>query len=99
LEYFFEWDPKKAKENIQSHKVSFQSAATIFRDPNMISIFDEEHSDTEERWITVGIDEKGILLIVSHTFQNIDKFRCNIRIISARKAGIREIKQYKELIL
>jgi len=97
LEYFFEWDTKKARENIQTHNVSFQRAATIFRDSCMISIFDDEHSVTEERWISIGIDEKGVLQIVSHTFQMIDKFRCSIRIISSRKASKNEIKQYKEL--
>jgi uncharacterized DUF497 family protein len=55
-----------------------------------------EHSEREERWITIGIDENGILLIASHTFQIVDNFRRNIRIISARKSVKREIKQYKE---
>jgi len=99
LQYYFEWDPKKAKETIRSHKLTFQRASTIFRDPNMITIFDDEHSGAEERWITIGIDERGILLIVSHTFQLIDKFQSDIRIISARKAVKNEIKQYKELNL
>ncbi len=96
MEYYFEWDPKKAKKNIHKHKVSFQRAATIFRDPNMISIFDDEHSENEERWITIGIDGNGILLVVSHIFQKINKYLCNIRIISARKAVIHEINQYKD---
>ncbi|MEZ4524854.1 MAG: BrnT family toxin [Desulfobacterales bacterium] len=95
MEYFFEWDPKKARENIQKHKVNFQRAATIFRDPSMISVFDDEHSDTEERWITAGMDEKGAVQIVSHTFETIDKFQCSIRIISAPKTAKDEIKQYK----
>lgn len=59
MKYFLEWDPKKAKENIQNHKVSFQRASTIFRDPNMITIFDNEHSETEDRWVTMGL-EKGV---------------------------------------
>lgn len=97
MEYYFEWDPQKAKININKHKVNFQRASTIFRDPKMISIFDDEHSEIEERWITMGIDENGSLLVVSHTFHKIDKLICNIRIISARRAVKREIKQYKEL--
>ena len=44
VQYNFEWDPNKARENIRRHKVSFEQAAHIFRDPLAISIFDEEHS-------------------------------------------------------
>lgn len=51
--YNFEWDPNKAKENKRKHKVSFERATQIFLDPFQISIFDEEHSREEERWITI----------------------------------------------
>ncbi|MCK5527247.1 MAG: BrnT family toxin, partial [Candidatus Latescibacteria bacterium] len=59
----FEWDPPKSEQNIRKHKVSFQRAATVFRDPNAISIFDEEHSQQEDRWIPLGRDTGGILLL------------------------------------
>ena len=78
------------------HKVSFQRAGMIFRDQHTISIFDDEHSQKEDRWITLGIDDSGILLVVSHTFREINASVCNIRIISARKATKREVKQYEE---
>ena len=68
MKYHFEWNHNKAIKNKQKHKISFQRATTVFRDPNMISIFDDEHSETEDRWITLGIDENGILLVISHTF-------------------------------
>ena len=71
MQYNFEWDPLKAKQNIRKHKVSFQRAGTIFRDPHAISIFDEEHSQEEERWISLGRDSSGTLLVVSHTFHEI----------------------------
>ena len=96
MRYNFEWDPTKAKQNIRKHKVSFQRAGTICRDPHAISIFDEEHSQEEERWITIGRDSGGILLVVSHTFREIDASSYSICIISARKATKREIKQYEE---
>jgi uncharacterized DUF497 family protein len=86
MRYDFEWDPKKAKINIQNHRISFEKSATIF---------DEGHSDYEERWITIGLDENGILLVLSHTFKSIDESTCKIRIISARKATKSETKQYK----
>ncbi|MBF0230393.1 MAG: BrnT family toxin [Desulfamplus sp.] len=49
-----------------THKISFQRAATVFRDPYMVSIFDDEHSETEDRWITLGTDENGILEVVRY---------------------------------
>ena len=93
--YNFEWDFEKEKQNNRKHKVSFLRATTVFRDPNQITVFDEEHSNDEERWITLGIDGYGILLIVIHTFEQATHY-VNIRLISARKATKTEIKQYEE---
>lgn len=97
MQFNFEWDPDKAKSNRQKHKVSFELAATIFSDPTSLSIYDEEHSESEDRWITLGISQNGNLLVVIHAFNEIDNETANIRIISARKATKRELKQYKEL--
>jgi uncharacterized DUF497 family protein len=96
MNYNFEWDPNKAKSNLAKHKISFENATTIFKDVNAISIFDEEHSDNEDRWITIGIDTKTRTIVVIHTFITIDKNNCNIRIVSARKATKNEQKFYKE---
>ncbi|HEX7469586.1 MAG TPA: BrnT family toxin, partial [Verrucomicrobiae bacterium] len=52
FEYNFEWDARKAATNIQKHGVSFENAATVFRDAEALSLFDEKHSVDEERWIT-----------------------------------------------
>ena len=62
----------------------------------MISVFDSEHSEHEDRWATIGIDKNGILLVVVHTFQQLDVNCCKIRIVSARKAIRKESKQYQE---
>lgn len=94
MNYNFEWNPDKAKKNIRKHKVSFDRATSIFRDPNAVSIVDEGHSKNEERWITMEMDSSGVLLIVSHAFIVVDKSTNNIRIISARKAENSEIQQY-----
>ena len=96
MRYYFEWDPKKAKENIKKHKVSFERAVSIFLDPRAISIFDEKHSESEDRWVTMGIDRTGALLIVVHTFHQKSREEYKIRIISARKATRKETMQYKE---
>jgi hypothetical protein len=95
LRYKFDWDPAKEKTNIRKHKVSFRRAATVFRDPNQLSVYDKEHSEYEDRWITIGIDSGGVLRVVVHTFKQIESL-CEIRIISARKATSRETRQYRE---
>lgn len=96
MRYYFDWDPNKAKANLKKHGICFDQASTIFHDPRMISVFDIEHSEQEDRWATIGIDRNGILLVVVHTFQQVDADSCRIRIISARKATRKESKQYKE---
>jgi uncharacterized DUF497 family protein len=96
LRYKFEWDPAKQRANARKHKVSFRRAATVFRDPNQLSVYDEEHSEQEDRWVTMGIDSGGVLRVVIHTFEQIDEDLCEIRIISARKATGRESGQYQE---
>jgi len=96
MRYYFEWDPQKAKINFKKHKVSFERACMVFKDPNALSIYDEEHSETEDRWITLGMDINRTLLVVVHTFEQLDENTYKIRIISARKATKKEIKQYNE---
>ncbi len=94
MQYNFEWDPAKAKRNLRDHKISFERASQVFLDLNMLSIEDEEHSEEEDRWITLGLDKSGILLVVHHTFREVDLDNFNVRIISARKPARRETKQY-----
>jgi len=96
INYTFEWDPRKAHDNRDKHDVAFDEAATVFRDSKALSIFDPDHSETEARWITLGISEKGRLLIVIHTFREESEGAVTIRIISSRKATKQEIKTYGE---
>jgi uncharacterized DUF497 family protein len=96
LHYRFDWDPAKETQNVRKHKVSFRRAATAFRDPNQLSIYDEEHSEAEDRWVTMGLDSTGILQVVVHTFEQVDESLYEIRIISARKATRQEAGQYRE---
>jgi uncharacterized DUF497 family protein len=86
MNYNFEWDFNKAQSNIIKHRITFENASSVFKDTNAISIFDEEHSQNEDRWITIGLDLQTRTLVVVHTFITINKNNCNIRIISARKA-------------
>ena len=96
MRYSFEWDPQKAKDNQRKHGVGFERAATVFRDPQTISIYDIEHSQDEDRWITLGLDREGVVLVVVHTFHDIDQETARIRIISTRKATRGEQRQYTE---
>ncbi len=96
MRYYFDWNPNKAKINLTKHRVSFEQSSSIFLDPRAITVFDDEHSENDARWATLGIDKNGILLVVVHTFQQVDTNCIKIRIISARKATRKEIKQYRE---
>ena len=86
-----EWDPKKAKSNLEKHGVSFEEAATALSDPMAATGADPDHSLTEERYVTFGVSEKGRLVVVSHTEKD-----QTIRIISARKASKGERELYEE---
>jgi uncharacterized DUF497 family protein len=94
FQYQFEWDPTKARQNAKKHRVTFERGATVFKDPNALSLFDDEHSE-EERWITLGLDETGVLLVTSHTYDEEGENRARVRLISARKATKNEKKQYQ----
>ena len=94
INYNFEWDIEKAKLNISKHGVSFRESASVFKDSMALSMYDEDHSKDEERWITLGISERGRLLLVCHTFKQEPDNNVKIRIFSSRKASKKESKQY-----
>jgi len=95
FQYQFEWDPAKAQRNLKKHGISFERGATVFLDPEALSEFDEEHSQKEDRWITLGLDWTGTLLVVCHTYREEMEASARIRLISARKATKNEAKQYE----
>ena len=63
----FEWDPVKDKANIKKHGVAFSDAALIFADLNVMTLYDREHSQEEDRYLSLGRAPKGQVLLVSHT--------------------------------
>jgi uncharacterized DUF497 family protein len=95
VNYNFDWDPIKARQNQKKHGVRFERASEIFLDPHALSIYDEDHSADEDRWITLGRDRAGKFLVAIHTFSEKSEDVCTIRMISARKAARKEIKQYE----
>jgi len=84
----FEWDPNKAKENLETHGVSFDEASTAFRDTLSLAIYDPLHSEQEDRFVLIGSSHRNRLLVVVHTERG-----DNIRLISARKASKKEREQ------
>ena len=90
----FEWDEEKNIKNKLHHDVSFEEAATVFEDIYVVTIYDEKHSEYEERFTAIGFDFKARTLTVCHCYRGKDKDI--IRIISARKATKQEIETYKE---
>lgn len=84
----FEWDQNKAASNLNKHGIDFADAVTVFDDCNAIMINDPDHD--EERFIAIGMDAYGRILVVVYTWRGDD-----IRLISARKATKHERKQYE----
>ena len=96
MDLTFEWDPKKAASNLAKHRVSFAEAASVFRDPHMVSLVDELHSAEEERWITMGTSATGRILVVCHTLTREAVGAIGIRIISTRRATRQERAHYEK---
>lgn len=88
----FEWDDNKEQTNIKKHKLDFTTASYVFGDENRLEIFDENHSEYEDRYITIGIINQ-IPVVVMVVYTERDK---RIRLISARKATPKERKLYYE---
>jgi uncharacterized DUF497 family protein len=95
MKLIVEWDANKARSNHRKHKVTFEEAKTLLRDPLLITFPDELHSHSEERYISIGCSIRGRLLLVVHT-------ECRegddviVRIISCRKATPSERRTYEE---
>ena len=88
----FEWDLTKAESNIRKHGVSFEEDQSVFYDEFAVQFFDEESSDSEDRFLLLGFSDEARLLIVCHCERNHGN---TIRIISARKATKTESQHYQ----
>ncbi len=87
----FEWDMAKARRNLTKHGVPFDEALTVFYDPLSATFADPDHSEEEQRYVTIGFSAKGRLLVVAHAERG-----QAIRIISARCATSRERRKHEE---
>jgi uncharacterized protein len=86
----YEWDPAKARANFAKHGVRFADAVTALEDDLALTMQDPA-SDEEERWITLGRNSLGRLIVVVYTWRGE-----NVRLISARPPTAREKTQYGE---
>jgi uncharacterized DUF497 family protein len=84
----FEWDDVKAGANYRKHRIHFADAVAVLEDSSAITIADDD-SHEEERFVSIGRDGFGRLLVVIYTWRGL-----NIRLISARKANRRETQDY-----
>jgi uncharacterized protein len=87
----FDWDPRKARRNLRKHGIDFDEASTVFADTLSITIPGPDHSEDEERWVTMGLSNRQRLLVVVHTEE-----AETVRIISARTADRLERRKYEE---
>ena len=87
----FEWDVEKGEANARKHGVSFEEASTAFGDPLSVTIHDPDHSDTEDRFVLIGMTHTGRLVVVVHTDRE-----DAVRLISARFAVPRERRAYEQ---
>ena len=88
----FEWDEDKSEINRRKHQVRFDEAQTVFLDPLAIDLYDEDHSEGEDRFIRIGVSGKLKVLLVVYCLRD----ESHIRIISARKATAEERKVYEK---
>ena len=85
----YEWDPAKARLNFRKHGVYFADAVSALEDEQALTIRDA-YPDDEERWITLGMDAFGRVLVVIYTWRG-----QSIRLISARRATAGERREYE----
>ncbi|MGK7885542.1 MAG: BrnT family toxin [Crocosphaera sp.] len=85
----YQWNPDKAIANLRKHGIDFADAVSVFSDDLAITMEDERFD--EERFITIGLDFFGRILVIVHTWRGND-----IRLISARKATRTERQQYMD---
>jgi uncharacterized DUF497 family protein len=88
----FEWDSRKAASNFKKHRVSFDEAITVFRDPVAVIVDDEDHSEEERREIIIGHSLVNRLVLVCFT----EREGSRLRIFSARPLTKKERKDYEE---
>jgi hypothetical protein len=84
----FDWDSNKQRANLRKHGIELADSVAVFRDPHALTVEDRSHD--EQRFVTIGLDAFGRVLVVVYTYIE----PATIRIISARRADAGERKVY-----
>ena len=87
----YEWDPKKAEANLKVHGVGLADAIAVLEDDFALTREDPD-AESEQRFVTLGMDATGTLLVVVYTYREPDV----IRLISAWKANKAQRTQYEK---
>ena len=87
----FTWDPRKARDNVRKHGVSFEEAQSVFLDDYALLLDDPDHSGDEDRFLLLGVSSRLRTVVVCHCYKEDDQV---IRLISARKCEKAERRQY-----
>jgi uncharacterized DUF497 family protein len=90
----FEWNPEKARKNLAKHGVAFEDAEAVWDDPLHV-IVPDRIEDGEQRWHAIGIVGPVVILVVVHTYPDVNDEE-RVRIIGARKATSHERKRYEQ---
>jgi hypothetical protein len=85
----FQFDPTKAANNLRKHGVSFADAEGVFLDPFAIHREDPD-AEGEKRFVAVGLGSAGQSFVVVYALRDDE-----IRVISARRATRREVRDYE----
>lgn len=86
----FEWDKEKARSNLRKHGIDFADAVPVFEDERALTMPDELTAVDEQRYLTMGRDPLGRILVVAYTWSGE-----RIRLVSARPATRAERRQYQ----
>jgi uncharacterized protein len=95
-QFQFEWDEAKAAANVRKHGVSFELASSIFGDPRILTLADTTHSESDERWFSIGLASNGVPMSVAYLWTEVGAGLIKIRLITARRATAGEIRYYTE---
>jgi len=85
----FEWDAEKARANLRKHEIDLADAVAVFEDERGLTMRDEITAVDEQRYLTMGADVRGRILVVAYTWRG-----SRIRLFSARRAMPSERRHY-----
>lgn len=94
----FEYDPEKNRKNIEKHGISFKSAARVFFDYDRIELYDEAHSEDEDRYNTIGDVSAGSVTIIGNLGKNIHRVDDVLFVVYTEREMVDEHGKLEEAI-